>query len=766
MYRRLLIIVTFIISFVGFSQLTDKDKEFLRQELFDKINELRVSKGLSPLISNDTLKKGAELHSEYMAKNDILSHDQRKSKYATPKKRVIAVGGKNFEIIGENVLYSIPQDFPLKKKELIELADAMFLNWKNSPGHYANMIESEYVFGDLGFKTNSNKNIVYATHVFGTKGQVVENQISNNSFGLTRATTDCEKEFKEYSNLILNMGNNVEIKGDEVIYYHHNKSYFKKIFSGPNDGIAIDLISRDQLLCGKPNHLDFSPVYDGILLKPVYSSEMLTNNRAESAFRVITKVGDIPDNLQADDYSPSVVLIKNGKACKNIYPTYVPKNDYELRPIEPIIKDVNSVQLIRKGISQTQIIHYDFKTSNPRAIKLPHIFHLDNKVHSVQINSFSSVEGDSLRNEKLHNTRANFISNHLKSKLGLPSEEFIVSSKENWDQMFFQLNYFERDDLAGISRDSLREILKNRDNSLPWDSLLFSQREATAIINYTGEYKESDSLESLAEFNLRTAVAIKDIPLVNKALYEMYIAADYNPSILFEPQIIKFIKTHPKTLSNYTALLSFNYYHDPYLITDFIYSWLNRVDEMDNDARTNILHLYTLVGTHLLDNWDVPSERLSNVIHPIKIEKIISGNVKSELMLNLHLTFIEYFGQVNDSPNIAKSFYFIADYFKKNSLKKEDDVDLALFFNNWSMYRMTVKHLLSRFEENNLNEDGLFILAQTMNFTDNSDNSKIYLEVQEKALQENQKRWCHWLSVDFQIKRNYLIKRMYCEVCE
>lgn len=766
MTKKLFLILFLLLPVLSFSQLTDKDKEILRVELAKRINNLRESKGLKPLLFNDTLQKAAEFHSEYMAKSDILSHEQKQAKYASPKDRVLAFDGKNFEIIGENVLHSTEQEFPLKKKDIEALAEEMFLTWKNSPGHYANMINAEYIYGDLGFKTNTNKGIVFATHVFGTKGQVVPDQISKNAFGLVKAPKDCDKEFEGYANLILNMGNNLRIENNEVIMYNHDIERFKRTFSNPDDGIAIDLISEDQFNCGQVNQLDFSPVYDGILLKPYYIAEILAGNRAESDYRLIAKVGDIPDKFMDKTYMPSLVLIKNGKACKYLRPAHVPRVNYELRPLEPITKDEPKLEFLEEGIVATQILQYDFNTNITKAIKLPEIRPYENEIYSVQINSYSSVEGDSTKNAILHNGRADFIKKLLAKTVSFPTNSFVINAKENWEAMNFQLNYFERDELTQITHDSLKQYLKQRDNTIPWDSLLFSQRTASAIINYYGTYDTNDTTETLAEFNLRTAVATKNSSLANKALYEMYHTNFWNGDILFEPQILEYMKAEPKTVTNFAALLSNEYILQPYLVTDYLYSWLNRTEQLNSDAHSNLLHLYTLVGSHLLRNWDVSAERLSNVIHPTKIERMGAKNEKPVLVLNLHLTFIRYFGQVNDSKNISKSFDFIADYFKNVSLKPEDDVDLALFFNYWSMYTMAEEHLLTRFKAGKINEDGLFVLAQTMNFTRSDEDSGEYFEVQQAAIKSNPARWCDWLSYDFQVKRNHLIKGMYCETCE
>lgn len=756
-----------------FGQLSDNDRDYLRAELANRINDLRISKGLKPLIVSDTLQEAATFHSKYMAKNDVLGHDERSSKYATPKKRVRAMGGKDFEVVGENVLYSSPQDFPLNKKELRALADEMFNSWKKSPGHYANMTEPEYVFGDLGFQTDTRKNIVYATQVFGTRGFVGEDQLSENGFGLTKADEGCEKAYQGFSNLVMNMGNNVANEDGELVLYYHDINFFKKIFEGPNDGIAVDLIREDQMACGRPNQLDLSPVYDGVLLKPVYSVEMLANNRAESDYRVITKIGEIPPALRDQDLSPAVILIKNGKACKYVYPAMVSRKDYDLRPFDPFLIDEANTELLEEGIVQSDVLTYHFKTNQSNAVKRPEINGKGKDVHSVSIHSYSSVEGDSVNNAKLHNARASYIKRHIQGSVKASDSLIDIDARENWELMNFQLLYFDREELVAQTHDSIKALLRSENNDLPWDSLLYAQREATAIVNYKGSFEDVKDDMSLEEFNLRTAVATDNPALANKVLYALYeepfvLFSEDDPesgSLLFEPQIMAFMESHPETVTNYSALLSQFYYNNAFAVARYLHSWVKRVDELDNKSRSNLLHLYTLVGIHLLDNWDVSSKRLSNVIHPSKIEPMTPDDINDQLMLNLHLTFIQYFGQVNDGPNISKSFYFIRDYFKDRVLEPKDDVDLALFFNNWSMYNMAVEHLTSKFQSGNLNENGLFLLAETMNFTNSKDEAVIYLNVHKKALESNQSRWCKWLKNDFQVKRNYQIKRLYCESC-
>ncbi len=169
MMKHLFLLSILLIPVFSFSQLTEEETTFLRQELSQRINQLRVSKKLKPLIFNDTLRKSAQFHSEYMAEKGVLTHNQKQSKFANPQKRVFAFGGTNFEIVGENVLFSTKQNFPITRHDLISLAEEMFQTWKNSKPHYANLINKHYRYGDFGFAVDVKKGNVYAVQVFGTK---------------------------------------------------------------------------------------------------------------------------------------------------------------------------------------------------------------------------------------------------------------------------------------------------------------------------------------------------------------------------------------------------------------------------------------------------------------------------------------------------------------------------------------------------------------------------------------------------------------------
>ena len=757
-----------VISVNALGQLSKSDQQELRALLFKHVNDLREQRGVPPLQYNDTLQKAALLHSEYMAENNELTHDEKKSRYATPEKRVKSQKGKDLDAIGENVAQSGPYDFPANKRELSVIAEALFMTWKNSPGHYANMINPEYSLGDFGFSVSTTTKIIYGTQVFAKYGIRVDGQLSRNSFGITQAPEDCDDVYKGFSNLVMSMGNSTQIEGNEVLMYYHDITFFNRLLTQSNDGFAVDLIARDQVLCGRANQLDFSPIYDGILLKPVYKEELLAGNTAQSDYRLISRIGTIPPTLNGEAYSASLILIKNGEKCKYLVPVFVPMEDYAPTPIDLRLDRPAGIQLSEKGIVHSQTLTYEFNTSDVGAIQLPSIVKRSEKVHSVRIQSYSSIEGDSLKNHHLHQSRANSIRNHLATHLKISEDQLFIDAKENWELMDFQLNYFSREDLAALSHDSIKKLVASKDTLLPWDSLLYAQRRATATIYYYGEYSSRNATESLAEFNLRTAVATNNSALANAALVELFEQKSCATALLFDPLVYDYFTKHPECVANYAAVLSLCVQENPYQVTSFLFHWQKRGNQLSDNATFNLLHLYAITSHYLLDHWDVASERLANVIHPTKVNALSTSEMSNELLLNLHIAFIDYYGQINDQKGINQSFYFIADHFRKAISTHEEIVKLALFFNYWSSYPMTIELLESKHKEVGLEEEGLFTLihTKTLSLDDISKADERYLQLHQEVAEKYPFRWCEWLNADFQILRNHKVKQLYCEICE
>ena len=730
------------------------------------INELREEKGVPPLEDSDTLHNAAQLQAVYQAKEDQLTHYQKKQEHSTPGKRVQAVHGKQFENVGENCIVKKITSTDFSRGDLKLLAKELFEGWKNSPGHYKNMVSGEYTLSGLCFAISNESNRLYATQVFARRGVVIEGQISENTFGIYEEDDNCQQRYLGFNNLVANMGNSVQMKGDNIYLYHHSKNYFDKIFSHPNDGIAVDVVFRDQFDCAGTNRLDMSPIYDGVLLEPVYTNELKANNEAESDYRVITKIGELPHDIIGRDFQISLIVLSEGKKCTYLVPGEVDSRDYDLIPILPYFDSLPDTNMVFDGIIYTHTVNYDFERNQLKPVEYPELTDYHLPIHSVTIHSYTSIEGDTLINNRIHDGRAKTIIRHLRSKLDFSEEDVKTEAKENWDHFYFQLQYNFADSLVTWPKDSLRKLVKSKDTTLKWDELLFEQRASYANINYAGHLNDSSTVQDTFSLNLKTAIATKNWPLANKTLYNIYKRNYYQKKYLLSDEFVFQAFLEEKAImKNAAAVLSQIYAFDLRRTTIFIDNWLKKRNFLDLEQMSNLVQLYTLTGDLLLDRWDLPSKKLSNVVHPEKIAQIPQTGFSEELILNLQITYLHYYGQINDQKGISRSFNFIANYFEDKILKPEDHYALCLFFNSWSMYSLTVKHLYNKFEKGELNEDGVFLLWTTWSFYDEFNNPMGYSRVQQRAREMNSKRWCNYVRNNFQILRNEEIKSAYCAAC-
>lgn len=748
-----------------YSQLKSSDKKAIKNHLLKKINELREQSGVAPLIIDKRLAKAAEIQSFYMSKTNELTHDQSKPKFNTPKKRIEHFSPLQFDIIGENVLLSKKVKLPINKNTIIRISESMFNAWKDSPGHYANMIEAEFNVADFGFALNKN-NQIYATNVFGRIGIKIEGQLSENQFGLKEDLEgNCFDKHISHDNILVNVGNAVVIEGDEIIFYYHDINYLKSIFSGPNDGIAIDLIDPTQFSCKETNQLDLSPIHDGILLKPVFRNELFQNNTAQSGYRIITKLGTIPKALLGKQLTLGVLLIKNGVVCKYVIPSYIPHGSYPLKELPVNLEDPIDAKITSNKSIESVTLPFHFQTNQTVPVSFPKIKRDQRKIHSIEIKSYSSIEGTEAKNKILHKKRAEVIKKHLTKELNTTSNKFKITTKENWDEFYFQLKYYFADTLLNHPKDELRKLASQKSiEAIPWDTILYQQRKSIAIINYKGGNVNKDSSELIAS-NLRFAILNKDIPLAKKALFKMYHGNNIKPDVLFEESIFDAFLTNMDLVENASAILIKFHQSNLTSSTKFVNRWLIKSEQLSPEAKFNLLNLYTIINNHFLDIWDLPSKRLANVIDPKYVNQLSREFSSNELMLNLHLTFIKYYGQVNNGIEITKSFNYISKYFSSRVLKIEDAILLSKFYNHWSMYQLTNTYLLEKFEENKLNEDATFLLMQSLYHFNEEEDIGYYDEVYQKALKLNKSRWCALINSEIQLLRDRKLKGIYCAKC-
>jgi hypothetical protein len=278
-----------------------------------------------------------------------------------------------------------------------------------------------------------------------------------------------------------------------------------------------------------------SPIYDGVLCEPIFRDELLKKNTAENSHKLITNVGKIPNHLIGKELVANVILIFDNCACEYIVPLKVESKTIELFPVEPIIDVSDKEVLSNKGIIYTDEIVFEFDKNKIKS-KNEFYYKYYNKVHSTQIYSYSSVEGNEISNKKLHKERAIAIEKFAKDSLDINVKPSLIIAEENWEKCYIQLAMENMEYLAKKPKNEIRDYIniKNKD----FEKYLSDQRVSKLVVNYYGEINKDslsneDYLDLLYDLNLRTSIFDKDYKKANLALSKLY-TLEYSSCIFDE----------------------------------------------------------------------------------------------------------------------------------------------------------------------------------------------------------------------------------------
>ena len=122
------------------------EAKIIEIEIMELINAYRIDQGLNSLSNHDLVKSQAYSHSDYMAENDNISHEN----FYTRKYFLVNNAGAT--IVTENVAYGFTN------------AQSVVNAWINSEGHRLNM-EGDYTNFDVSAEQNEDGKWYY-TNIF------------------------------------------------------------------------------------------------------------------------------------------------------------------------------------------------------------------------------------------------------------------------------------------------------------------------------------------------------------------------------------------------------------------------------------------------------------------------------------------------------------------------------------------------------------------------------------------------------------------------
>lgn len=141
-------------------------EEQIEEQILKKTNAIRRTKGLTDLVQNDEMDQLARLHSENMITFNFFDHVDHENKSPSDRADDLSFAWTS---IAENI-GKVPWFENVNgcgdTRSVDALSECVVEGWRNSPGHYSNMIGD---FEELGVGIAFSKDsIAYFTQVFRT----------------------------------------------------------------------------------------------------------------------------------------------------------------------------------------------------------------------------------------------------------------------------------------------------------------------------------------------------------------------------------------------------------------------------------------------------------------------------------------------------------------------------------------------------------------------------------------------------------------------
>jgi hypothetical protein len=581
------------------------------------------------------------------------------------------------------------------------------------------------------------------------------------------------------SDKIYDLQKGISVK-DNIIYFEtDNMKEFKKIIkSDSRDGLAIDILQKEQYPCDADNLIDYDFAHRGVLLKPIYANKLYDYNEyegKEARSKLKTEIGEIPYEL-AGPYELNLVIIKDKTFCKSIPQGFL--NDSRFKPYQKLeyLADtvtINSqIDFIPEAVDDEFLLRFPYnrgKTSFSYNSDIkPQLESLNAPpfvINEINVASFTSIETSSNRDMiQIHKNAENL----LEAFRDYQDEEFdsdIITSN-GWSLFKTEVIGTEYESLAFMNfQDALTEI-RNRGLTNELESIFskhrFGQVQLRVIYDLRGE-KEQDYVlhhfnKAIDKGNLPVALAIQ------KYIMKTVANGKYDKNAITNQKIPLETKYAGLVMNKLWLQLG-----QEQIDEKQFYTSVKKLTELAPDNKYIAFnHLQCVLKFEDVgDEYEIYKVQTA-------IDRLYGGSVNDNTIdaLNLEYQFMIIAAlDTLDKPTqpLFTSLEKIKSIVNLEVSSWNNSLQLAYLFIDHRDYDFARKVLEVFIEDTKLNEELLFTYLSLCSYSDYKFVTGKFERAMKRAEEINPERYCQLFDgkhFSLRILENPNIKKQYCQACK
>lgn len=793
MKRILLFLIISFLSLKLLAQVSSKkvdmgDDSFKLEELprvlLKEINRFRISKGLDTLEMSEMLQFSAQLSAEKMADSG-----KDKIKPKTTLKNLKKAGATKR---GEELTMKAAVSKGRENYMTADIAKTIYNRWESYQKTLPIIMNPKYTLIGISCELGKDGKKVFASAVFGgydiTNGGVIYKKqlaipFNTKSKSLkvpdSKFCKNCDR-WRNYD--VLEKG--VYVSGDKVYLKYPNAKDLRRLLKKTKDGLAFDIVQREQYINADYNIVDNNLYNKGIMGKVIYKDKLFKKNlliskdpkvnRKNKNKGIEIELGKFNTKI-IGQYEVNLIIIQDGRVCRTLTRGYYENGKIDSKTPIGILPYANTI-VIKPPFepkNESSIINFtipfeknkfDYKPEDIqpfiKALNEP-----DFIIDGLYIYAYSSIEGDSVANAKLQRKRGESVLSVLQ---GFQKNKITpaIETKDSWGLFLLENEDGKYANLVALGKHkAIKQINSDKKLEEELEPILAKERFAQIIMDITYDVtgpKEEKFSKVSFERALKAgnyAQAYKIMEFMNKRVAEN----KYNVNIYDSLKV----EENAKTTGLINNLVYYKYQNN------------NTVDEDDESKFDRLIKLepanpifqYNKVFCQLkLDS------NAGNLEHQAKVQQTIDGlygkldsNYVNGLNIEWQFKIMESLDTMENADALVdaciariKSFYNIKDASWQNALK------LSYVFSRAKDYRYSSTLLEPYLSCPDVNENLVFMYISSASRLQEKYYSRTFARALEIAKNKNQDRYCKLFGepfMTFQVLENPEVKKVYKGTC-
>lgn len=766
----------------GFYAMTYNPK-VLKSCIVDAINlarkQNRVMRG-DGLSMNEILESAAQNQADFMAMDEVKTTDGMGTTRTTAA-RVQTFGGTQFV---DEVVNKVKATKGNEEYTYLDVATEFLLPLLNHPKKSLVVLSRKWAYSGVGFAFDKNNKNIYISVVVGNarslnpaaaRREELPVPFTLKKYGLKGYDSKKCKKCDQARNLEA-LQQCLVVKNGFIYFEHNDYKTLRRLIGKSKDGLAVDIVFKDQYKCGDDNIVDNNRVNRGLMTKRIFIKKIIKRNENVDKKSKALSVPLAPLPIEVTgDYEMNLLVIKEKSVCRSIQSVYIEKNPNEYvekLTFHPDTTTINCAKYV--PVPETGLLTFNVpfaqnkSTYNPEDVE-PFIKALNEPqfiINQMNITAYSSMEGNDKDNAELQKKRAESILNALKRRQKANLNNKIVTS-DSWEMFKKDVVATKYADFANLTPAEVKQSLVGK-TLKDLEPILAKHRFASIAMEIT--YDISGSYEQpfvLNKFNkLLEKGDFANAFAVQKYIVQAVQSGRYNSKVVAGMKIPGNDKRYLPFWTNFYYLQ--NYYRD---ITDEMVEGvtpLAKLDPLNEYAYFN--KLVCDVMNSEISNENVMRDFQANVDKAYSSKYIAKKHVDN---LNLELQFkILEFADTAVSQAMMNAADQTYEKIKQIALGLDkvtwqNAYKLSGIFINKGDYPYAIKLMDPYMEDPNVTTDFLFTYFSLLSHREDYYLTPSFAILAKRCLEADKARFCTLMGkFSFQVQENGEVKKIYCSECK